>query len=250
MADESEEEEKQEEERDDEEEREEASDSSETSSDEEGQDQEQEADDEREEVDEPSEEEEVPDEEEGPVPEVAEAGEEPPDEEKDEQEVVEETDETVGEEFEESVVHVNRCCKVVQGGKQFSFSALVVAGNRNGKISYGFGKANQVPQAIQKAIQDSRKRIIDVPIVHGTTPHRVELEYCSTKLMLRPASPGTGVIAALPVRTTVNLAGITDLLTKVYGSTNPINCVKAVYQGLKSLRTKEEIEDLRGVKIT
>ncbi len=153
------------------------------------------------------------------------------------------------DEFEESVVHVNRCCKVVQGGKQFSFSALVVAGNRDGKISYGFGKANQVPQAIEKAIQDSRKRVIDVPIVHGTTPHRVELEYCSTKLMLRPASPGTGVIAALPVRTTVNLAGITDLLTKVYGSTNPINCVKAVYEGLKSLRTKEEIESLRGVKI-
>ncbi len=154
-----------------------------------------------------------------------------------------------GDEFEESVVHVNRCCKVVQGGKQFSFSALVVAGNRNGKISYGFGKANQVPQAIQKAIDDSRKRTIDVPIVHGTIPHRVELEYCSTKLLLRPASPGTGVIAALPVRTTVNLAGITDLLTKVYGSTNPINCVKAVYEGLKSLRTKEEIEELRGVKI-
>jgi small subunit ribosomal protein S5 len=153
------------------------------------------------------------------------------------------------DEFEESVVHVNRCCKVVQGGKQFSFSALVVAGNRNGKISYGFGKANQVPQAIEKAIDDSRKRVIEVPIVHGTTPHRVELEYCSTKLMLRPASPGTGVIAALPVRTTVNLAGITDLLTKVYGSTNPINCVKAVYEGLKSLRTKEEIESLRGVKI-
>jgi len=154
------------------------------------------------------------------------------------------------EEFEESVVHVNRCCKVVQGGKVFSFSALVVAGNRNGKISYGFGKANQVPQAIQKAIQDSRERVIDVPIVHGTIPHRVELEYCSTDLLLRPASPGTGVIASLPVRTTVNLAGITDLLTKIYGSTNPINCVKAVYEGLKSLRTKEEIEELRDVKIT
>lgn len=153
------------------------------------------------------------------------------------------------DEFEESVVHVNRCCKVVQGGKQFSFSALVVAGNRSGKISYGFGKANQVPQAIEKAIQDSRKRVIDVPIVHGTTPHKVELEYTSTKLIMRPASAGTGVIAALPVRTTVNLAGITDLLTKVYGSTNPINCVKAVYEGLKSLRTKEEIESLRDVKI-
>lgn len=208
-----------------------------------------EADDDVEDADDSAEEGDLP-EDEGPVPEVSEAAEETPDEEKDEQEVVEETDETVGEEFEESVVHVNRCCKVVQGGKQFSFSALVVAGNRDGKISYGFGKANQVPQAIQKAIQDSRKRIIEVPIVHGTTPHRVELEYCSTKLMLRPASPGTGVIAALPVRTTVNLAGITDLLTKVYGSTNPINCVKAVYEGLKSLRTKEEIEDLRGVKIT
>ncbi len=153
-------------------------------------------------------------------------------------------------EFEESVVHVNRCCKVVQGGKKFSFSALVVAGNRNGKISYGFGKANQVPQAIQKAIQESRDRMIEVPIVHGTIPHRVELEYCSTELLLRPASPGTGVIASLPVRTTVNLAGITDLLTKIYGSTNPINCVKAVYEGLKSLRTKEEIEELRDVKIT
>ncbi len=159
-------------------------------------------------------------------------------------------DQRGGEEFEESVVHVNRCCKVVQGGKVFSFSALVVAGNRNGKISYGFGKANQVPQAIQKAIQESRDRVIDVPIVHGTIPHRVELEYCSTELLLRPASPGTGVIASLPVRTTVNLAGITDLLTKIYGSTNPINCVKAVYEGLKSLRTKEEIEELRDVKIT
>ncbi len=152
--------------------------------------------------------------------------------------------------LEESVVHVNRCCKVVRGGKRFSFSALVVAGDRNGKISWGFGKGNQVPTAIQKAVSDSRKRIIEVPIVHGTIPHTVELNYCATDLLLRPASPGTGVMACLPVRTVVNLAGITDLLTKIHGSTNPINTVKATYEGLKSLRTKERIEELRDVKIS
>lgn len=153
------------------------------------------------------------------------------------------------EEFEDSVVHVNRCCKVVRGGKRFSFSALVVSGNRNGKIGYGFGKANQVPDAIGKAINDSHDNMIDIPLVHGTIPHAVDLNYCSTDLLMKPACAGTGIKASLPVRTVVDLAGITDLLTKIHGSTNPINSVKAAFEGLKKLRSKEEIEQLRGRKI-
>lgn len=153
-------------------------------------------------------------------------------------------------EFEEEVVHVNRCCKVVRGGKRFSFSALVVAGNRQGKISWGFGKGNQVPDAIEKAINDSRRRVIDVPLVGGTIPHQVTQEYCATELLLRPASAGTGVIASLPVRTVARLTGVTDLLTKIQGSTNPLNTVKATYEGFKSLRSKERIEELRDVQIT
>lgn len=158
-------------------------------------------------------------------------------------------DDSYEEEFEDSVVHINRCCKVVRGGKRFSFSALVVSGNRSGKVGYGFGKANQVPQAIQKAIADSKKRTIDVPVVHGTIPHTLEVNFCATNLLLKPASPGTGIKSSLPVRTVLELAGVTDLLTKIHGSTNPINVVKATYKGLKKVRSKREIEQLRGRKI-
>ncbi|MBT4465507.1 MAG: 30S ribosomal protein S5 [Planctomycetota bacterium] len=152
-------------------------------------------------------------------------------------------------ELKEERVKVNRSAKVVKGGRRFSFSALTVVGNQDGIVGFGFGKAQEIPAAMQKAFKDGRRQLIRVPRVGTTIPHEIEGIYCSSKVRLIPASPGTGIIAGGTVRAVLELAGIHDVLTKSYGSTNPTNLVKATIVALGALRTKEEIAELRGVEL-
>jgi len=149
----------------------------------------------------------------------------------------------------ETVVKINRCAKVHKGGRSFSFSALVVIGDLDGNVAMGFGKANDVPTSVEKSVKDARKNLFPVATVNNTIPHRVEGKFLSTKVLLLPASPGTGVIAGAAVRAVVEAAGIKNILTKTFGSTNPVNVVKATVDGLKQLKTKEEAAKLRGVTI-
>lgn len=151
--------------------------------------------------------------------------------------------------LEETVVKINRCTNVTKGGKSMSFSALVVVGDKNGTIGYGFGKAREVPNAVGKAVKDANKNVVSVPIVNGTITHEVWGRYKTARVFMKPATPGTGIKAGTSARTVLESAGITDILTKCYGTRNPLNVVKATAEGLKSLRTKQEIELLRGVKI-
>jgi small subunit ribosomal protein S5 len=152
-------------------------------------------------------------------------------------------------EYDEVVVKINRCAKVVKGGRRFSFSALVVVGNRKGKVGFGFGKANEVPPSVEKAVKDGTRSIMEVPIVEGTIPHMIVGRFGASKVFMKPASPGTGVIAGAAVKSIFELAGVHDVLTKSFGSNNPINLVKATMNGLSRLRTREMVEELRGVKI-
>ena len=152
-------------------------------------------------------------------------------------------------EFEEVVVKVNRTAKVVKGGRRFSFSALVVVGDRNGRVGQGFGKANDVPSTVAKGVKDAFKNLNRIPVVEGTIPHEVIGRYGAARVALLPASPGTGVIAGSAVRAVVELAGIHNILTKSLGSPNPVNLVKATIEGLKQLKTIEEVEQLRGVSL-
>ena len=152
-------------------------------------------------------------------------------------------------ELKEERVKVNGSAKVVKGGRRFSFSALTVVGNQDGIVGFGFGKAQEIPAAMQKAFKDGRRQLIRVPRVGTTIPHEIEGIYCSSKVRLIPASPGTGIIAGGTVRAVLELAGINDVLTKSYGSTNPTNLVKATIVALGALRTKEEIAELRGVEL-
>ncbi len=151
--------------------------------------------------------------------------------------------------LEETVVQINRCAAVVKGGRRFSFSALVTVGDQAGVVGYGFGKATQVPSAVEKGVKDGRKRLVRVPTVGTTIPHQVSGRFCSSKVLLIPAAPGTGVIAGKSVRAVLEAAGIRDILTKVYGSTNPVNLVKATFDGLAQLRTRKAVERRRGVSI-
>ena len=154
-----------------------------------------------------------------------------------------------GSELATTVVKINRCATVVKGGRRFSFSALVVVGNRNGIVGYGFGKANEVPPAVEKAEKDARKHLYRVALHEESIPHEGWGEFGSARVFLLPASPGTGVIAGAAVRAVVDLAGIKNILTKAYDSCNPVNLVKATLSGLVHLRNFEEVEALRGVPL-
>lgn len=145
------------------------------------------------------------------------------------------------------VVKINRCAKVQKGGRRFSFSALVVAGDRRGKVGIGFGKANEVPGAVEKAEKDARKSLRPVVLLGETIPHPVTAKVGASKVLLMPAAPGTGIIAGAAVRAVVELAGVRNILTKAYGSTNPVNLVQATMRAMEMLRSRQELEQARGV---
>lgn len=151
--------------------------------------------------------------------------------------------------LEDTVVKVFRCAKVVKGGRRFSFGVLVVVGDRAGTVGIGYGKANEVPMAVEKGIKEAKRLLYKVALVSRTIPHQVTGKYSATKITLVPASPGTGVIAGSSARAVLEFAGVQDVLTKVYGSTSAKNVVKATLDGLLKLRTKEMVESVRGVKI-
>ena len=149
------------------------------------------------------------------------------------------------EEYSEKVIKINRVAKVVKGGRRFSFSALVAIGNMNGKVGVGFGKANEVSTAIQKAINAAKKNIFEVPLVNGTIPYEINTKFGAGHVFMKPAAPGTGVIAGGPVRAILELAGVKDILTKSLGSANALSIVNATIKGLKSLKTREEVLSIR-----
>ena len=152
--------------------------------------------------------------------------------------------------LEERVVQINRVAKVVKGGRRFSFSAVVVVGDGQGHVGAGLGKAGEVPEAIRKGVEDAKKNIIKIPMVGTTIPHEVNVEFAASKVMLKPASQGTGVIAGGSVRAVLEAAGVRDILSKIYGSTNPVNVTRATIEALRSLHSAEELSARRGVKLS
>ena len=151
--------------------------------------------------------------------------------------------------LEERVVQINRVAKVVKGGRRFSFSAVVVVGDGQGHVGAGLGKAGEVPEAIRKGVEDAKKHIIKIPMVGTTIPHAVNVEFAASKVMLKPASQGTGVIAGGSVRAVLEAAGVRDILSKIYGSTNPVNVTRATLEALRGLHSAEDLSARRGVQL-
>ena len=149
-------------------------------------------------------------------------------------------------EFKERLVAINRVAKVVKGGKNFRFTALMVVGNENGKVGVGLGKAAEIPEAVRKGVEDAKRHMIEVPLVGTTIPHQVEGKFGKGHIRMLPAEEGTGVIAGGPARAVLEMVGIRDIRTKSFGSNNPSNCVKATLDGLSQLRTAEQVAKLRG----
>jgi small subunit ribosomal protein S5 len=149
----------------------------------------------------------------------------------------------------ERTVKIKRCAAVVKGGRRFSFAAMVVVGDGNGKVGWGYGKANEVPPSVEKASKQAARTMVEVPIVDDTIPHRIDGNYGAAKVVLLPAGQGTGIIAGAAVRAVCEAAGIKNILTKSFSSNNPITLVKATIEALKKLRTQDEVKRLRGVEL-
>ncbi len=151
--------------------------------------------------------------------------------------------------FIDRVIKIKRCASVVKGGRRFSFAAMVVVGDGKGKVGWGYGKANEVPPSVQKATKQAQNSMISVPVQDGTIPHQIKGRFGAAKVTLIPAGPGTGIIAGAAVRSVCEAAGISNILTKSFGTNNPVTLVKATIEGLGKLRTKDEVQRLREVSL-